>query len=433
MIAIIGAGISGLALALELQKRGLSYRLFEAGEEVGGVIRSRREGPYLREIGPNSLLVDQPLLTYIDELGLTPALRFSKPVSKARYVYREGAYRKLPSGPLSLLFGRYFSWKTIRAIWNERNNRTLSPPGETLAAFFRRRFSQEIVDYALTPFVTGVYAGDPEKLLVAETFPSLVEYEKKYGSVLRGFLKAAGAGRRQTVSFREGMQMLPQAIASRLTALNLNDPVEALTRTGSNWTVAARSGTYNATAVVLATDTLTAARLLKTTFPDTAEAIGKIDYPPMTAVHTVYKRAEVAHPLDGFGGLNPKAENRFCAGHIWNSSTFEDRCPADEVLLTTFVGGRLSPQNAAMPDEITLRNVRQEHQQAFGISGKPVQQWLARWERAIPQYDAAYLAAKASVGALEQSGVFVCANWYGGISLPDGIRKAGELAGRLTD
>ena len=202
-VGIIGAGISGLTLAYELQKRGIDYTLWEAASQPGGYIQSRREWigtpgdansrSYLRELGPNSLLGDADLLLWLDELGLTPDLTFSKPVSKVRYIFRDGQYRQLPSGPLSLVFGNFFSWKTKWAIIRERTNKTLSPPGETLAQFFRRRFSDEIVEYALGPFVAGIYAGDPDQLLVSETFPILLQYEKEYGSVLRGLIKNQSA------------------------------------------------------------------------------------------------------------------------------------------------------------------------------------------------------------------------------------------------
>src|SRR5690606_5763367 len=126
----------------------------------------------------------------------------------------------------------FFSWETKKAFWRERSNRTVSPAGETLSAFFRRRFSPEIVDYALAPFVAGIYAGDPDRLLVSETFPILLEYEKKYGSVLKGFIKNAGSsGRRQSFTFRDGLQTLPKTLAAGLNTINLNDAVNRLTKT----------------------------------------------------------------------------------------------------------------------------------------------------------------------------------------------------------
>lgn len=449
-IGIIGAGISGLAVAYELQKRGIDYRLWEASSQPGGYIQSQWVGPpatdnpdhgkYLCEIGPNSLLGDADLLAWLDELGLTSDITFSRPVSKARYIFRAGQYRQLPSGPLSLLFGTlgessFFSWKTKLAIFRERNNKTLSPPGETLADFFRRRFSSEIVDYALGPFVAGIYAGDPEHLLVSETFPVLLNYEKQYGSVLRGLIKNQSAtGRRQSFSFRDGMQMLPNALAQKLTGLLLNNAVKSISPINGGWQVDSSLGTQFVDKLVLAVGTDAAARLVEPYYADFAHSLRQVTYPPMTAVHSVYKRADVRHPLNGFGGLNPKIEGRFAAGHIWSSSIFEGRCPADEVLFTSFVGGQTNAHNARLPDNVLTDKVHRELVDGFGITAdKPVFQDIARWERAIPQYDARIVAVKQPVKTAEADQLFVCANWYGGVSLSDCIGKARKLASQLAD
>lgn len=451
-VGIIGAGISGLTLAYELQQRGINYYLWEASPEPGGYIRSRREAvsgteqTYLRELGPNSLLGDAEMLLWLDQLGLTPHLTFSKPVSKVRYIFRAGQYRRLPSGPFSLVLGRigepsFFSWKTKLAIFRERTNKTISPDGETLAQFFRRRFSDEIVDYALAPFVAGIYAGDPERLLVSETFPVLLRYERDYGSVLRGFIKNQSmAGRRQSFSFRDGMQMLPNTLAAKLTYLSLNDPVAYIGRVGSNgWLVESATGTQTVDRLVLAVGADAAARLVS--HPDLAdryaafaEALRGVEYPPMTAVHSAYKRADVRHPLDGFGGLNPRKEGRFSAGHIWSSSTFDGRCPDDEVLFTTFVGGAGPGEaNARLPDDILLRTVHQELADAFGIRAtEPVFRAVYRWERAIPQYNERIVPVKRQVETVEADNLFVCANWYGGLSLSDCLGKARALAEKLS-
>ncbi|CCH57156.1 protoporphyrinogen oxidase [Fibrisoma limi BUZ 3] len=434
-IGIIGAGISGLTLAYELQRRGIDYQLWEASAEPGGYIRSRREGNYLREYGPNSLLGNDDLLRWLDELGLTADITFSKPVSKARYIYRDGQYRKLPTGPLSLLFGSFFSWSTKLAVLRERTNRTVSPPNETLGQFFRRRFTAEIVDYALGPFVAGIYAGDPERLLVSETFPMLLQYEREYGSVLRGFIKNQGAaGRRQSFSFREGMHMLPRALADRLTNLSLNDPVSSISRTVGGWQVESATGSQTVDQLVLAVSTDAAARLLEPIDADFAADLRQVVYPPMTAVHSAYRRADVQHPLDGFGGLNPKVEGRFAAGHIWSSSIFDGRCPADEVLITTFVGGLQNPDNARQPDDIIFQRVHQELAESFGIRGsEPNWRAIYRWERAIPQYDANLLPVNQWVEQYESEGLLVCANWHGGLSLADCIQKGRTMAVQLAD
>jgi oxygen-dependent protoporphyrinogen oxidase len=439
-VGIIGAGISGLTLAHELQKLGIDYHLWEASGQPGGYIGSRREmgseagRTYLLELGPNSLLGDDALLSWLDELGLTTELTFSRPVSKARYIFRNGKYRPLPSGPLSLLFGNFFSWKTKLAIWRELKNKTLSPPGETLGQFFRRRFSSEIVDYALGPFVAGIYAGDPEQLLVSETFPSLLAFEKEYGSVLRGFMKQQGGARKRSFSFREGMQTLPMALAKRLTNLSLNAPVRRINYTSSGWQVESAQGAVIVDQLVLAIGTDAAARLVADYDETFATDLRQIAYPPMTAVHSVFRRADVAHPLNGFGGLNPKVEGQFAAGHIWSSSVFDGRCADDEVLITTFVGGQQNPANARLSDEQLSQGVQQELEIGFGIqTSTPVLRTITRWERSIPQYDTHIVAIKPRIRRAEEDNLFVCSNWYGGISLSDCISKAKKLAVELSE
>lgn len=438
-IGIIGAGISGLTLAHALQQQGIAYHLWEATDRAGGYIGSAWEqGPdgqaYLRELGPNSLLGDMALLNWLDGLGLTPEIVFSNDISKHRYIYRNGQYRELPGTPPALLLGSFFSLRTKLAALRELWNRTTSPPGETLGQFFRRRFSPEVVDYALGPFVAGIYAGDPEQLLVAETFPSLLAYEREYGSVLRGLIKHQGkTERKKSFSFRNGMQTLTDALAKSLTGLSLTDPVSHIEQLADGWLVTAPSGTGQVDQLVIATNAGAAARLLNTQAPALSDALRQINYPPMTAVHTVYKRADVSHPLDGFGGLNPKVEGRFAAGHIWSSSVFAGRCPDDEVLLTTFVGGQQSVDNARLDDAVIRQRVHQELVDGFGVRAQaPVWQSVFRWERAIPQYDARLATLRQKIDTLTLPNLTVCANWYGGVSLADCIGKARTLADKLA-
>ncbi|WP_375446023.1 protoporphyrinogen oxidase [uncultured Fibrella sp.] len=432
---IIGAGISGLTLAYELQQRGQAYQLWEARPQPGGYVRSVREENYLRELGPNSLLGDDALLNWLDGLDLTNDLVFANAVSKARFIYRNGSYRELPGTPPALLFGGFFSLKTKWAVFRELSNKTVSPPGETLGQFFRRRFTPEIVDYALGPFVAGIYAGDPERLLVSETFPLLLDYERTYGSVLRGLLKNQGkTGRRQSFSFRDGMQMLPKALAAKLTHAQFACPVERIERTRTGWTVHTATGLQFVDRLVMAVPTAVAAHLLADHVPEFTQALRQIEYPPMVAVHTAYKRADVAHPLNGFGGLNPAVEGRFAAGHIWSSSIFPDRCPADEVLFTTFVGGQQNAANARLPEAVIRASVHRELADSFGIrAATPSWQHLFDWPNAIPQYDRQIRAVKQLVPPLEAENLFICANWYGGVSLSDCIGKARALGARLTE
>lgn len=435
MIGIIGAGIAGLTTAYFLQKSGVPYLLLEERPTPGGYVRSVREGPYLRELGPNSLLCDSELLRFIGELGLGKELLPANAVSKARFIFREGGYRVLPTNPLQLLLSSFFSWDTKKAIWAERSNASVSPAGETLGAFFERRFSKELVDYALAPFVAGIYAGDPYQLLVDETFPSLVDYEQRYGSVLRGFLKNRRSGRSKTVSFRNGLQTLTDTIAAQLQpeAIRYETAVRHIRRGADEWLVETNQGDFTFDQVVVTSPAFACADFLEADQPDFAAALRAVRYPPMVLTHTVFKRADVRHPLNGFGGLNPKIEGLFTAGHIWNSSLFDGRCPRDEVLITSFVGGAQSVENAQHSDREILQKVTLELRYHFGIRpATPVYQRLYRWDRAIPQYDHAALDAQRRTEGQAVRGLHFCVNWKGGVSFADGFRKGKKLALHLS-
>ncbi|SDL44062.1 oxygen-dependent protoporphyrinogen oxidase [Catalinimonas alkaloidigena] len=437
MIGIIGAGISGLSLAYELQKRGIDYELWEASGHSGGVITTQREGPYLFELGPNSILVDQEVEAFVREVVPEGEIQLPNPISEGRYIYRDGAYQKLPAKPNELLFSNYFSLATKWAILRETTRRGQLVPNETLADFFARRFTQEVVDYAVTPFVSGIYFGDPRQLLVEKTFPMLAEYEQKYGSIVRGFAQQKGTQRRKSLSFHSGMQTLPKSISAQLHNVLFKHYVTSVDTTDDGFLLEIRSPDSTTTVavdqLVLCAPAAVSATLLEPSFPQFAKALSAVHCPPMVAVHTVYKRAHVAHPLDGFGGLHPKVENLFSGGSIWSSSVFDGRCPDDEVLLTTFVGGSLSPTHLDLPEEEIMSRVHQELKELYGIrADRPVRQRIAWWPNGIPQYDRHINPVYEQAAAAESRRLYSCASWQGGVSLADCIKKARRLAERLS-
>lgn len=433
MIGIIGGGVSGLSLAYYLHKQQTPYVLLEARDEVGGVIRSRVEDKaYTLELGPNSLLCDQDMRARLKEFGLSDRVIEANEVSKDRYIYKKGKYRKLPSSPPSLLFNRFFSWRTKWAILKERSNSTHSPDKETLASFFRRRFSDEIVDYALDPFIAGIYAGDPEKLLIEYTFPQLLAYEREHGSIIKGLIKNKTGSRKQSVSFKEGMQELTDKMSEGLNIV-LNAPVEVLEsrQAGQKQQLKTPKGTWEVDQVVIATPSGIGSKLLANIAPDYAAAMAKIRYAPMTAVHTAFSKSAVGRPPNGFGGLHPRKEGLFTAGQIWSSSVFDGKCPKDEVLFTSFVGGDQSREKGLLAEEEIKSQVAGELKELYRIQANPTFQASMQWEEALPQYDEALIDIYKPNAALEEKHIYICANWKGGVSIPDCIRKGEELAGKL--
>src|SRR6478609_4548698 len=362
MITIIGAGISGLSLAWHLQKQGKAYRILEASSSAGGYIGSETINGYILEKGPNSLMVDEEVQTFLESLGLKENIIEASPAGKHRFIYKNGRHQALPSGPLSLLSNSYFSRKAKWSILTEAWKKTPAHqnPDETLSDFFQRRFNKEVVDYAVNPFVMGVYAGSPDQLLTELAFPTLHQYEREYGSVLKGLIKNAGK-RRKVINFTKGLQQLTDTIAHQLTAIHLNTPVDRIERqTSGVWKIISRDQNFESDYIVITTPAREAARLLKAEAQELSNALQQVNYPPMAAVHSVYKRSQVGHPLNGFGALSPAVEKQFISGCIWTSSIFPYKSNADEVLLTSMVGGTRNPEVIRLRDEELKRKVHED-------------------------------------------------------------------------
>src|SRR5689334_472933 len=251
-IAIIGGGITGLTAAYQLQRALVPVTLYEADQRVGGVIQSVRQNGYLAEFGPNTILETSPKIgTLIEQLGLTSRRLYSAPRAEKRYLVRGRKPVCMPGSPIGFFKTPLFSAAAkLRLLWEPFVSRAPAEAEENLAAFVKRRIGQEFLDYAINPFVAGVYAGDPARLSVQHAFPKLHAIEQRYGSLILGqFLGARERKRRaevskqnaKKVSFNEGLQVLTETLCKRLgDAVRINSPVLGIRQDAQGWTIRAR-------------------------------------------------------------------------------------------------------------------------------------------------------------------------------------------------
>ncbi|MFL5727921.1 MAG: protoporphyrinogen oxidase [Cytophagaceae bacterium] len=434
MLVIIGAGISGLTAAYQAQKKGMEYVLLELSDKPGGYIRTEHQDRFTLECGPNSLLADEEIISFIKEIGLYTEIEEAHAVSKSRFIYRDGKYRKLPDNPFTLLSSPFFTWDTKMKILKEPFNSSKGEEDETIAGFFERRFGKEVLDYAVNPFVSGIYAGDPSTLLLKETFPSLAGYEKNSGSVLKGFMKES-SGRKKTINFTYGMQSFTDKLASLLKNVRYNAKVLDIRKVGYEYDVKVSALgneiSIPASKILITTPSWTAASMLKNSYPQYCQAFAQIKYVPMVLVHMGFEKRYVGHSLNGFGALNPKAENQFTAGCIWSSSLFPRRCPEDKVLITSFVGGAQYKDNTLLEKDKILERVNKELKKNFSITEDYIFQNLYSWEKALPQYDMSIKEARKALPFLKDEGIFICSNWSHGVSVSDCIKSARETVEKI--
>jgi protoporphyrinogen/coproporphyrinogen III oxidase len=304
-VLVIGAGISGLACAYRLQQAGIPVRALEAASRTGGVIATKEKDGFRFELGPQSFLSTEPLVGLIDALGLKDQLQLANPRAP-RYILLGGRLVPAPLAPPSLLTTPLFSagtkWRLLTEILRHSN-----PPDddESVAAFVRRKFGDELLNRFVAPFVSGVYAGDPERLSLRAAFPKLHEFERPYGSVLRGAMKsrpAKGTPRVGLCSFRDGMEALPRAIAARLgDSLLLETSVAGLRHgkaNGKPWFEVAivrhnHRETLAASAVIITTPTEIASQILLGLSDKFAPLFSQIQYAPVAVVSVCYRREQI--------------------------------------------------------------------------------------------------------------------------------------------
>lgn len=452
-VVVIGAGISGLCAAYWLKNHGIPVTILERDASVGGTMKTLRDGGWLVETGPNSALETTPLFGKLfDELGITKDRVYANEAADKRYILRNGDLHPLPTKPGAFI---------TSTLWTAGGKlRLLKEPfigraskEESIAEFVTRRLGREFLDYAINPFVAGVYAGNPEQLSVRSAFPKLYALEEQYGGLIKGMIRSRGErkarkevakDRAKMFSFRNGMQTLPNAIAAALgDSVRLNCSVERIVpmRAGKFpvytifWKEDNEPHTLEANAVILATPAHAAAAIIQSIDPEMSKTLSSIYYPPVAEVFIGFRHDQVKRPLDGFGFLIPEKERRTILGTIWSSSLFDDRAPAGHVAMTSFVGGARQPDLAAGSEAELQDTVLKELRSLVGAEGDPAFAKVIRWEKAIPQYNVGYDKTLQAIERFVQNfrGAFICSNYRGGISVGDCVMSAHKISTRLLD
>ncbi len=415
---VIGGGISGLACAYRLRQMGVPVLLLEQSPRAGGVIDTIEQDGCLFELGPQSFTSTETLLQLVESLGLSGELLRAN--SRApRYVLVGERLRRAPLTPSEILTTSLLSAGAKWRLLSEPFRRSKPPEDdESVADFVRRKFDGELLDHLAGPFVSGVYAGDPEKLSLRSAFPSVHQWEKDFGSVLRGAIKSRppeGKPRPSLCSFRSGVAALVRALAEELgdsmrCGVRVNSVASRKADLRSPFEVHAndhgRTELLNATAVIVATDTASAGGLLTGLSAQFPMYFGQFEYAPVAVVGAGYRREQVGHPLEGFGFLVACKERQRVLGCVWNSSLFPGRAPQGMVNLTSFAGGATDPGVCERSEERIAETVGQEIAGILQINGPPVTRIVRRYTRALPQYN---LGHDRSVAALRGA----CADWPG--------------------
>ncbi|WVZ86209.1 hypothetical protein U9M48_033030 [Paspalum notatum var. saurae] len=453
-VAVIGAGLSGLAAAYRLRRSGVSVTVFEAADRAGGKIRTNSEAGFLWDEGANTMTEGElEASRLIDDLGLQEMQQYPNSQHK-RYIVKDGAPTLIPSDPISLMKSSVLSTKSKIALFLEpflykkTNTRTSGKVSEehlseSVGSFFERHFGREVVDYLIDPFVAGTSAGDPESLSICHAFPALWNLERKYGSIIVGAILSkltvkgdsvktgsSSSGkkrnRRVSFSFRGGMQSLINALHNEVGDDNVKLGTEVLSlactfdgvpETGG-WSISvdskdasskdlARKQTFDAVIMTAPLSNVQTMKLTKGGAPFILDFLPKVDYLPLSLMVTAFKKEDVKKPLEGFGVLIPYKEQQKhglkTLGTLFSSMMFPDRAPDDQYLYTTFVGGSHNRDLAGAPTSILKQLVTSDLKKLLDVEGQPTFVKHIYWRNAFPLYGHDYQSVLDAIGKMEKN------------------------------
>ena len=444
-VAIVGAGISGLAAAYDLARAGIAATVFEKQPRAGGVIDTRTVEGCTLECGPDSFLAAKPeALALIRELGLGEEVIGSNDHQRTTYIWKQGRLVALPEGVLMIVPSRILpmvktplvGWGTKIRMGLEYFRKPSDRGDRSVAAFVTDHFGAETLDYLAEPLLAGVYGGDPARLSIASVLPRFVEMEKKYGSLVRGVLGARRGNARSGAppmplfqTLKPGLGKLVDALASHAGIVRAE--VDAIERDGSGFRIRAGADWVRADHVVLACPAWAAGKLAGALDARLGELLGGIEYSSSVTVSLIYRAADFDGRRAGFGFLVPRKERERLAACTFVGTKFSCRVPPDTIVLRCFFGGVGDQAVLDESDDALIAIAREELRRILGLHGAPVAQVITRWPRAMAQYTVGHSARIAEIRARAASvgGLHLAGNAYEGIGISDCIRT-GRAAGK---
>jgi oxygen-dependent protoporphyrinogen oxidase len=468
-IAVVGAGVSGLAVAHNLKKllgAGVDLTVYEKGERPGGAIYSKRINGFLVEWGPNGFLNNEPAtFELIKELGIRDRLVVSSDTARKRFLLIGGALHQIPLSPPGFLATKVLPLSAkLRFAMEPFIAKRGADTDESVADFVARRFGRMAVERMFDPLMSGIYAGDVNALSIQSTLKVFHEMEQERGSVVRGMfarIKQRRAEERKSgaqakvdelvstsknpmsnklLSFAEGMNELISALAEELRDhVRSGVTIESLTRVEKGFDLVVRDGNGSQTAhhdiVVIATPPEQAAPFVAGLDEALAQRLTEIKSSTIAVIGLGFKGEDIANPLDGFGYLIPRKEGVRSLGVLWSSSIFPGRAPVGHKLLQIMIGGAHDLRAIEADDQTLVETAMRDADRVLGFRGAPVLQNVIRHKNGIPQYN---LGHKARLREIQQrtqgiDGLHLAGNGYFGISANDCIRHARELAGRIAE
>lgn len=448
-VVIIGGGLTGLVTAFWLRKKGIDAFISEKSSTAGGVIMTVSEKGFVYETGPNTGVISHPeVVELFDELQGICQLEPANREAKRRLIWKKGSWHPLPSGLLEAIQTPLFSTGDKLRILLEPFRKKGRDPLESLESMVKRRLGRSFLDYAVDPFISGIYAGDPAYLVPRYALPKLYALEQEYGSFIRGAvmkkLKRKDDSEKKVTkevfSVYGGLGNLVAALESVTGPENILKGVEDLVVTPFN------SG-YRLNGTINGEETDIRSRYVvstagpfefETLFPfldkEELSELNTLRYAGIIQITMGFRKWD-GMELNAFGGLVPSKERRDILGILFPSSFLSNRAPEGGALLAVFMGGARNPDMINFPDEDLIRIALKETQVMMKPgSCEPDLLRLFRYRHAIPQYGKSTMKRLEAISRIHSryGGLLLAGNIHEGIGMSDRIRQGKRIADHIA-
>ncbi len=443
-VVIIGAGLTGLTAAFYLSRAGINVAVIDKETKAGGVIQTKQSNGFTYETGPNTGVIgNEEVVDLFQQLKGSCELEIADPKAKRRLIWKQGQWHDLTGGPKAV-FTPLFTWKDKFRTIGEPFRKKGNNPDENLSSFVIRRLGKSILDYAVDPFVSGVYAGDPERLIPRYALPKLYNLEQEYGSLIKGNLKKKAIFKAQreagvtkdVFSTKGGLHQLIEALVHKVGSENIfleaQNTVVKQTKESfkTKFNITEEKFSFRSNNVISTVGSYALPKLIPFVDKQLYDSISNLNYAKVTQVTVGYKHWE-GGDIKAFGGLVPSKEEKDILGILYTSSFFNERAPKKGALLSVFMGGLKKPHLVDLPDDEIKTIVDLHLKEMLGVSiFKSDLIDINRYQKAIPQYEITTRERLKTIAAIEKlhQGLYLAGGIRDGIGMADRIKQAKQIA-----
>ena len=446
-IVIIGAGLTGLTMGFYLKKAGVNFLIVDKSAKTGGVIQTISEKGFVYETGPNTGVVSSPEMAELfEDLGGKCELEIADPSAKRRLIWKDNQWHALPSGLWSAITTPLFTWGDKFRILGEPWRKKGTDPNETLADLVKRRMGNSYLDYAIDPFISGIYAGNPNELVTRYAMPKLWKLEQEYGSFIKGAIKKAKLPKderdkkatKEVFSAKGGLGRLIEALTGSIGSENILLSAETMVKPISGGfqlqiTTPEQLISVETPHLITTCGGYALPKLLPFLDEQEAAPFNELKYAAVTQVLLGFNKWK-GISLKAFGGLVPGKENKNILGVLFTSSFFEGRAPKGGALLSVFMGGTKRPDIAGMDNYQIESLINKDLPRMMSDrSLSPDMLRILRYPKAIPQYTESSGKRFEMIELLQQKypGLILAGNIRDGIGMSDRVKQGRTIAEEL--